>query len=289
MHLACAHAWSFRYDLRVDLSFHWEEKGDWIFHPHDTESVCERLSNMHSKMLGSERVTLEHFWESDMFSYANCMMDDQQARVRLQPHRYFLESQQSGGRNFCLEDHWYPDWQFKEEPHRRDKTIVYWDNGKNAGDIKDYKSVMHWAPVQLTLDRMFPEHRVVALSYRDSFETAYNAIQGCDFVVGYDGMWHYVARLMGKHFITITGDMILPLHMTTPQEGVFILPNHFWRHLENMRNEEYRELMIDYSHSAWKRRLFHIVDPNHMGYNNQTSSYITMTRELGQFKRHEEF
>lgn len=286
MHLAGAHAWSHRYNLRVDLRIYWEGKGDWTYHPKDTESVIERYEDMHSRMVGSERVTMEHFWEeSDMFSYANCMMDDQKARAKYQPTRYFLESQEAGCQNFVLEDHWYPDWQFVDTPHRNDNTIVYWHPGHNAESIKNYKDVMYWEPVQLSLQRMFPDHSIVCLSYRDSFETAYRAIQGCDFCVGYDGMWHYVARLFGKHFVTISGDMVLPLHMTTPQEAVFTFQNDFWKHINQMRSADYRELMIDYSHAAWQRRLKNTLNTRHNGYRNQTDTYIQMTKDHGLFKR----
>ena len=44
----------------------------------------------------------------------------------------------------------------------------------------------------------FPEHTLVPLTYRDSFEHAYGVIRDCDFVVGYDGMWHKIGRNFSK-------------------------------------------------------------------------------------------
>ena len=288
MQLNTAYAWSARFDVACELVIHWEEPEDWLYHPDDVETVCERIACMQSKMHERDRVTVEHVWNStEMFSFANSLMNDQYARFKLKPQRYFLESQESNtrasGTHFPLDRFWYSDWQYVDAPYRATSrpTIAYWDPHHNAGDIKDYKDVADWGSINLALRRMFPEYEVRFLTYRDSFETAYKTIQGADFCVGYDGMWHYVARNMGKHFISLTGDICLPLHMTTPNEALFCLPDQFWDHLSKMRDPEFRELMINYSHGAWRRRLKNILDTNHDGYVAQTLTYIQMLDEVG--------
>lgn len=285
-HLATAFAWSARYGVRVDMNFHWEESEDWLYHRQDKETVCERLQNMHDVMAENHRVDINHEWESDMFSFANSMMHDQQARVKYKPPRFFLESKEICEDNMPLANHWYADWQWVDKPHRRDKTIVLWTPQANKEEIKDYKQVLDWDPVLLTLDRMFPDHVVVPLNYRDSFAKAYHAIQGCDFCVGYDGMWHYVARLFGKHFVAPTGDPVLSLFMTNPSEAICSLPHQFWLHLDKMRDEEYRELMIEYSAATWRKRLNNITNPRHGGYVRMMAAYDDLLASNPKLKRH---
>lgn len=283
LQLATAHAWSARHDCKVDLNIHWSDQSqDWYYSPEDTETVAQRLQYMHDAMHENHRVTIEHFWESDMFSYADCLHDDEEARKRLKPPRYFLESQTPTREKFPFADHWFADWKFVGAPHRRDKTIVYWTSGRNVEPIRHYKDAMDWYLFDYSMHRMFPDHQIIELTYRDPFAKAYRAIQGCDFCVGYDGMWHYVARLFGKHFITCTGDTQLASHCTTPQESAFSLQRDFWKHLESLRNPTTLETMVEYSANCHSKRLANCVNPRHSGYTNQINSYIHLIDSHGE-------
>mgnify|MGYP000462677591 FL=1 len=270
--LSTATTWARRQGVEVDLYIHWAREEDWLFHPIDTETVRERYEVMLERMVGCELVTMEHVWGSDMCSYLDVLMDDDEARHTRDPHRYYLQTQVNGkerpevGLLYPLCDYWMAEGEWKDSAHTNNKTIAYWDFEHNAGPVKDYKNMMDWGNIHSQIVDAYPDHEVVRLTYRDSFKKAYDTIQGCDFCVGYDGMWHMIARQFGKHFITFTDDILLATMVTYPNSASFDDGRQFFEHLYKMAEYDYRQTMMDYSSSAQKRRLDNCLNLDHRGY-----------------------
>ncbi len=283
--LSTATTWARRQGVEVDLYIHWAREGDWLFHPIDTETVQERYELMLERMVGCELVTMEHVWGSDMFSYVDVLMNDDEARHTRDPHRYYLQTQAKGrekpkeGLLYPLCDFWMAEGEWKDSAHTNDKTIAYWDFQHNATPVKAYKDMMDWGSVHSKLVDMHPNHEVIRLTYRDSFQKAYSTIQGCDFCVGYDGMWHMIARQFGKHFITFTDDIVLSTQVTYPNSASFDDGRQFFSHLYKMMDDRFRQTMMDHSSIAQKRRLENCLDRSHYGYKSDINDLTRKKRK----------
>jgi len=223
--LNCAHAWANWYNTPVELEYHWTRPEDFKFVEGDPERMAERTDLMHSKMLRSELVTIEHVWGSDVFEYHNTQHNDR-LRGKLNPKRWFFPLRDEalhGNRGIPFGQHaGAAEWEFAEQPTQT-KTIAVWDYAKNKHPPQEIKIVREylWEEIREKLAEVFPDHKIIHLTYRDSFEKAYSTIRDCQFCVGYDGMWHLVARNFGKLFVNHTHNMAHSHSHTNPLCSAF--------------------------------------------------------------------
>ena len=208
--LNCAHAWAHWYNTPVELEYHWVAPEDFKFVETDPERMAERTDLIHSKMLHSELVSIEHVWGSDVFEYHNSQ-DDIILRGKINPKKWFFPRRDDAPHSDMLPfGHWgaAAEWEFAEAP-THSNTIAVWDYKENKDRPQAIKIADEylWDEIWEKLAEVFPDHKMIRLSYRDSFDKAYTTIRDCHFCVGYDGMWHLLVRNFGKLFVNHTYDM----------------------------------------------------------------------------------
>lgn len=257
MALNCAHAWAKLYNVKVELEYHWNHEEDFKVVPSDQEQMAERTNLMHSKMMQPELVKLEHVWGSDVFEYHNSN-NDLELRRLIRPRKWFfpkgrgnLHRRQSpfGAQSGQAE------WSFSESPSDSRK-IVMWDFEENLEAPKDFKmtSGISWKEIRATAKSLFPDYEFVHLTYRDSFERAYSEIKDCSFCLGYDGMWHLVARNFGKLFVTSTSDILHPHKLTNPLCSAF-RGEQIFGYLEKLSKEPFLRMEQSVARNAHSRRM----------------------------------
>ena len=265
--LNTAHGWASYYGTPVEMVYHWaRHESDEKVHPDDPETVGERLDTMFSYMgTPPYPVKITHEWDSSFFLAAKQFKELPQDLRRVMEHsirHVHIETESDRGEfpmnaypfhlRFCA------DWYWKDAPNYT-KTIAYWDYKYNLEPPKNYKvHGIHqegWDSIRRSLMEWFPEHTLVPLTYRDSFEHAYQVIRDCDFVVGYDGMWHMVARNFGKQFVSYTGDPYLANKLTVPNGIHHSNISEFIETLINMRDPAVLKWEKDYARSMHQGRL----------------------------------
>tara|TARA_R110002153_G_scaffold220430_2_gene372896 strand:+ start:947 stop:1768 length:822 start_codon:yes stop_codon:yes gene_type:complete len=203
LNIAHTHARYFNTD--VELEYHWRQKEDYKVMPQDPETVVERMDDMNSRMANPDRVEVIHLFDSDIFyTQGNPSMwegtkEALRERALFEPKRWFpnVHSYMPEGLNHAR-------YLWSEKPTTT-KTIVTWDSSENVNVLRNTKKTRNdWGYMRDYIQDRFPEHKIISLSYRDSFDTAYNAIRDCEFCFGYDGMWHLVAENFGKLLVVIS-------------------------------------------------------------------------------------
>lgn len=211
-----ANCWGQVHHQPVELEIHYREKEDFKVLPQDPETVFERLMSIHSKMQYHQEVDIEVIFDSDIFFYCGEEAEtDPSIRSQLDYRRWFMsdavEGQTLPFEGYGLRSvggcHTVPPSVWKDKGTLAN-TIVFWDPLDNAQPLPWWKQTRSdWKYMQDYIRGKFPDHELIRLTYRDSFEDAYNAIQKCDFCFGYDGMWHIVADNFGKLVLTLDDDL----------------------------------------------------------------------------------
>lgn len=234
--LNCAFAWAKQHKTIVELEYHWVSDQDFKYVDSDPEFMGDRVDLMHSKMQEPELVHVEHVWGSVIF--------EQQTYEDVSAPRkwYFPNNRGLLHDKVPFSGHaGRAEWSFSEPPRETNKIVV-WDYEQNREPPREYKTSLDftWSEVIDVARKLFPEHEIVSLSYRDSFEKAYNEIRNCSFCLGYDGMWHLVARNFGKLFVTQTGDVRHTHENTYPNCSAFnVSGDHIIKYLSRLSDPEY--------------------------------------------------
>ena len=271
-----AFAWSEYHDRPVHLNVHWGSRNpqDYKVVETDTESVAERYMHVYDRMKqGKHEVTMSHEFNSDQFAFLDSLFADDvpnEVRRDLKPARWLFESgpltndpihgrDPKGDIPFLSIGG--PEWEWKDAPEVN-KKIVFWSSRDNKDSIKSYKDFpftsQHWREVEKTLMHKFPDYEIVKVSYRDDFREVYQHIRGCSFCIGYDGMWHTIARNFGKLFITVASDIGMIHNVTNPMCAAFRYMDQFFQFLQECAETEgylqrEQELAMKYhQHNLWR-------------------------------------
>ena len=257
--LNVAHWWANHYGTVVELEYHWREKQDFKVMPQDPETVAERMDDMHSRMANPNRVEVIHLFDSDIFYTQGdpSMWEEGEAalikRIEYKPTRWFfpripdIVSENTETGNVLR-----PRGQWSEKP-RTTKTIVMWDSSQNA-DVLRYtkKTRCDWGYMRDYIQDRFPEHKIISLSYRDSFDTAYNAIRDCEFCFGYEGMWHLVAENFGKLLICLTEQ---DAEMTATPDAKVLSGKRVLPYIDAISNKETLKQEQTLFYNMWQDRI----------------------------------
>lgn len=264
-HLNVAHSWSKCYECAVHLLVHWEESEEFWYVKGDPESAQQRYHHVHERMKESDRVTVEHVYRSDLFAMSEELRNDSELRRKVDPPRVITDS-----REFRDTQHYNiygsPAWEWKDEP-TEEKVVVCWHQYKNREDIRDYKSIPfdgdQWRIVLVhELTNMFPEHQFKMFNYRSDFRDVYEWVRKADFCVGYDGMWHGVARNFSKVFVTATGDLSLVHSITNPNTPAFVYAHQFWAYLNQLRDSSFLKSEQEYMKRVNEARMKLLENPS---------------------------
>ena len=186
--LNSSHKYAYNTGERVNLEMHWEHDEDYLHHPQDPETIIQRMEWMHTKYHRQDDVKITHVYNSDLFesgAFNNNQNKD----------RYYFDSE-------AYKPTGSPDnnWVFKKKEFvPKTKKIVMWTPHYNKESPRSWKRF-------LTSDDWYDIIKLLSwkgwilqeLTYRTPIKEAYKHIQECDFIVCYDGMWHYIARNFAK-------------------------------------------------------------------------------------------
>jgi hypothetical protein len=255
-HLNLAHAWSALNDLPVELEVHWRYDANTLYHPEDQETITQRYDLMHEKMFENHRVYMRHV-RSDLFSLVDEITDQEERRKARPPRVLFPNTKVvtvPPKFNWIMPfgDVGCASWKWKDEKTPKNKIVV-WTPKKNREDIKNYKrqgdlKVENWDQLlTVNLPSKFPDYEIVELTYRDSFLDAYDHIREAAFCVGYDGMWHLVARNFGVPYLTATGSPDLAI-TTTPHGIIFRQIKELWKFINEEMNLAHMQEAVEKKH-----------------------------------------
>lgn len=256
--LNCALAWAKTYNVTVELEYHWQSEQDFKYVESDPDFLGERFDLMHSKMKEPHLLQVEHVWGSEVFEYHGAT-DDYDLRRIITPRKWFMPHQNN------LHPNHVPfgaqlgqaEWTFSDSPKVSNKIVV-WDYELNKEPPRKYKTslCLTWSEVIESTQKLFPDHEIVVLSYRDSFERAYMEIKDCAFCLGYDGMWHLVARNFGKLFVTMTGDVSHTHRNTNPLcSAFFVEDDQILGYLSRLTDPEYLSVEQDIASRYHEKRM----------------------------------
>jgi len=252
LHLNTAFSWSTYYEDSVRLYVHWEEPEEFWYVDGDPESIQQRYLHAHERMLESDRVSLEHVYGSDMFAFSEELKNNEDLRREANPPRILTESRDFVG-TYVDMIYGGSAWAWKDEPTNED-IVVCWHQYANREAPHSYKnacfSARDWEQVIMEeMPMLFPNYRLKVFSYRDDFREVYDWVRRAKFCVGYDGMWHGIARNFGQVFVSVTGDMRLSQALTNPNAPIFHYPHQFYGYLNQLRDSSFLE-----SEQAYMRR-----------------------------------
>jgi hypothetical protein len=204
MALNVCHNYAFVNKKKIVLEMHWEHDENYLHHPKDPETIIQRMEWIHTKYHRQDDVTITHVYNSDLFESG--AFNNRQDKDRF----YFDSGAYSG-------DAPPSDWIFKkEELVPKKKKIVMWTPTYNKEPPRSWKRFLtndDWYGIIKLLS--WEGWILVELNYRTPIKEAYKQIQECDFVVCYDGMWHYISRNFSKPMFIPSWEGITRYH--TPQ------------------------------------------------------------------------
>jgi hypothetical protein len=204
MALNVCHNYAFVNKKKIVLEMHWEHDENYLHHPKDPETIIQRMEWIHTKYHRQDDVTITHVYNSDLFESG--AFNNRQDKDRF----YFDSGAYSG-------DTPPSDWIFKkEELVPKKKKIVIWTPTYNKEPPRSWKRFLtndDWYGIIKLLS--WEGWILVELNYRTPIKEAYKQIQECDFVVCYDGMWHYISRNFSKPMFIPSWEGITRYH--TPQ------------------------------------------------------------------------
>ena len=186
--LNVCHNYCFKNKKKVNLEMHWEHDEDYLHHPKDPETIIERMKWIHTQYHRQDDVVITHVYNSDLFPSGNKNPDPDKKRFYFDSGTF---DTRSGPPN---------DWIFKPEsfvPAR--KKIVIWTPTYNSQAPRTWKKFLtndDWYDIIKLL--RWEGWILVELTYRTPIKDAFKQIQEANFVVCYDGMWHYISRNFGK-------------------------------------------------------------------------------------------
>lgn len=171
--------------IKVNLEMHWSHDENHLESPKDPETIVQRTDWIHTQYHRQDDVVLTHVFNSDLFPKGNMNAD-------VGKLRQIFDS----GHN----EPFISDWIFKPESFvKKKKKIVMWTPTYNTQQPRTWKRFLtsdDWYDIIKLLS--WEGWILVELTYRTSIQDAFKQIAEADFVVCYDGMWHYIARNFGK-------------------------------------------------------------------------------------------
>jgi hypothetical protein len=193
MALNICHLYAYEHKTRIHLEMHWDHDEDYLHHPNDPETIWERMDWIHDKYHRQSDVEVEHVFDSPLFpdTFPSGHMNPDKNKTR-----WIWENGYGSEPNALLR----ADWVFnKDEFVPKKNKIICWTPHYNAEPPRKWKRFLDaddWSDIISKLQ--WNGWEFVELTYRTPVEEAYKHIQECDFIVCYDGMWHFIARNFSK-------------------------------------------------------------------------------------------
>lgn len=183
------------------LEFHWYHDKDFIYHHEDPETIYDRFNYSLNHYIDNARLPIKHVFNSD----------DQELF-----HRRFIPSQGLAERGvFRVRQTKYDNiWAHHDSKlPENTKKVVIWRASFNAEPPREWKTLINhdgWDTIIKILEGH--GYEVVELTYRTPISEVYYHIATCHFCVGYDGMWHYVAKNYWKPMLILSRSAVTKYH-----------------------------------------------------------------------------
>lgn len=201
MGLNVAHMMASLLKTTVQMDVHWYHDKDYLFHPEDPETIVERFDYIHSMYHNSNTVKVNHIYNST------------EEDVRNIRFRGFIEDNKKRGQVI----NGLNSWIFRRDlftPPERNKIVIWkpFDNATPAPKWKLSFSEKDWS--KIVKHYLIRKHRynVVELSYRTPIREVFYHIRTCNYVICYDGMWHYITRNFIKPSFVIGDQGVIEAH-----------------------------------------------------------------------------
>lgn len=194
MALNCAHRWSFMAREHLVLNLHWFHGKDHRHHPEDAETIVERVDYIKNLYMKSD-VEINHVFNSNRLD-----LTDTYTRFDWFNPRVHRDTN---------------SWMFDPSvllPTNKNK-IVIWRSLFNAETPRYWKRTVKNKDWDLIINN-YKEigYEVIELCYKTPIREATYHINTCNFIVCYDGMWHYIARNFMKPMLISSHDEITRYH-----------------------------------------------------------------------------
>lgn len=216
-----------RSKMPMHLEMNWYHDENFIYHYEEEETIIERFEYLHSMYRNSQKVFVTHKFNSDdeLLKQQKWRFNPPQAAMPRRPHDN--------------------EWSFafrcskKFGPVQQNKVVI-WRPLFNAEKARDWKWVVSndmWDEAIDYLKQL--GYNVVELEYRTPVREVFYHIVTCNFVICYDGMWHYVAKNAFKPMIVTSRSTITKYH--TPYAMMLseldrIPENNFLYRIKNLHN-----------------------------------------------------
>lgn len=229
-HLGVAHRWAHDHNRTVEIHFHWSHDEDYNYHFEDPETIIEKANYIQQFYYNKDQVIIKH-----IFNY-NFSSDEElnTHRLLINGERCIISYMDELKKRITDEDTTYrrPNWLF--DPRFKQKTnknkVILWRSLFNADVPQKWKIFENNDIIQMLESY---DYNVVEVDYRTPIREVMWHINTCDFCVGYDGMWHYVAQNFMKPMYIFSNNILTELH--TP--GALYYGGH--------RIERYRKFFLE--------------------------------------------
>jgi hypothetical protein len=171
--LGYAHTASIKYQIPVDIEFHWNHSKDHLFSPKDPETIVDRCNYVYSVMKQNPMVTMSHKFDANAkFRFYN-QLDE------FNP----------------LHGIWYSSLKNTTKL----KHVALWTTENNLSFPGIFKDPVNnrWNEVREKLSDCVIEE----ITYRTPVREAIEIIRRCEFGIGYDGLAHQLFKFMWKPLI----------------------------------------------------------------------------------------
>lgn len=171
--LGYAHTASIKYQVPVEIEFHWNHSKDYLFSSDDPETIVDRCEYIYSIMKKNPMVGVSHKFNS--------------------PHKFRFYNQLDEFNP--LHGLWYSSLKHTT----KSKHVAIWTAENNLtfpGQLKDPVN-QRWNEVREKLS----DYKIEEITYRTPVREAIDIIRRCEFGIGYDGLAHQLFKFMWKPII----------------------------------------------------------------------------------------
>lgn len=186
------------YGMHLELRCHWWHEKDHLYHCEDPETIIDRFNYIKSFYMSSN-ITYDH------------VINSQEIRWKQENQKYDWLSKMSTQKHI---NRWIfdPDTFLPSD----EKKVVIWRPTFNAETSRLWKRKIdnddwNW----VIQDLKNKGYKITELCYRTPISEATYHINTCNFIVCYDGMWHYIAKNFYKPMLVTSINPITKYH--TPQ------------------------------------------------------------------------
>ena len=238
---------------KINIIFYWDHDLEYEHNFEDPESIYQKLDWFYSRLYNNHLITYEHVTNFDLKKTfdGNMMLNLEQTAANKHS-----KNMPKGVSSWKFKKHLYDIEVFP-------KKVTVWRFKFNSAPPSSWKTEYddaYWDNICETL--ISKGYDVHIIDYRTPIREAFYHIQTSRFVMGYDGMWHYLARMLYKPTIITGSNSIVKMH--NPQAIFFHSPK-----TDTLQNNTLQQFInnidvklpeLDDRCRAYKNKVDHIIE-----------------------------